>query len=150
MSDWTQIGGDMNPADHGGIFAKMDGDSVELFEIQPVRACVGDAEAKEVGFPFWTKGGCFDPDDLRWSQTKDAAESWGMDREAYEGLPPSGKAEVALSYGLRVDEGPSGFGTDLPEYMRKAKCWHDGELGSDLDEADEEFRAETRAREDGR
>ena len=30
------------------------GDAIELLQIQPVREYIGDKEAAEVGFPFWT------------------------------------------------------------------------------------------------
>ena len=53
--DWEQIGGDMSPGTYGGTIATGDGQTIELIKIQPVREYVGDKEAAEVGFPFWTR-----------------------------------------------------------------------------------------------
>ncbi len=145
MSDettYTQTGGDRSPADHGGAFTRTNEDgSIEIFEIQPVLPHSSEGEAIEVGFTFWTKEGYFDAEDLEWSDDiESAAKLWGMTREDFEELPPVGRVEVAFSCGLGSDEGPAGFGSDLPDYMREAACSWGGKLGADLDQADEEFR----------
>jgi hypothetical protein len=46
--------GDCNGASYGGKLARFDGFGVEVIEILPVREYVGEKEAREVGFPFWT------------------------------------------------------------------------------------------------
>ena len=53
---WKQIGGDMDPGWRTAARSQGRRGPLELFEIQPVRAYVGDGEAAEVGFPFWTRG----------------------------------------------------------------------------------------------
>ena len=47
--DWKQIGGDRNPGAHGGLIARADGQCIEVREIQPTRAYIGDSGAAEVG-----------------------------------------------------------------------------------------------------
>jgi hypothetical protein len=76
---WEQISGDMSPETYGGIIATADGRSIELIEIQPVREHVGDDEARDVGFPFWTKEAYFDAADLDLSNkdVQSALESIG-------------------------------------------------------------------------
>jgi len=64
MFSWEQIGGSMQPGDGGATIARTRGSEIELIDIQPVREWVGDREAREVGFPFWTKRAEYDLEDL--------------------------------------------------------------------------------------
>jgi hypothetical protein len=120
---WVQVGGDMNPGTYGGTIARADGRSIEIRQIQPVREYVGDREAVEVGFPFWTKDGYFDLDDL----TRDVASARdyaGLTDEILSELKPESRAmaiaEALLSYG-RGDEGPGGWAKDV--VPGKVKWW---------------------------
>jgi len=154
---WTQIGGDMDPGAHGGTIAMADGDHIELLNIQPVREYVGDKEAADVGFPFWTKEAWFDLADLDPSNedVKSALDSIGMSLEEL-GEEPGGQkaagergytpeqralviAEALLDYG-RGDEGPSGWSEDLPDH--EVKWWGDkvATLPDYVADEDESFR----------
>ena len=130
--DWEQIGGDMDPGTYGGTIATADGDHVELLKIMPVREYVGDKEAAEVGFPFWTKEAWFDLDDLdpKDDDVKSALQTAGFsegDQQIWfedEATPEQRAiviAEALLDYG-RGDEGPSGWSGDLPDH--KVKWWN--------------------------
>lgn len=115
---WVQVGGDVNPGTYGGTIAKADGRSIELLKIQPVREHVGDAAAVEVGFPFWTREGYFDINDLDLNskEVQSALETVGLTDETLEELRPESRAmaiaEALLDYG-RGDEGPSGWAEDI-------------------------------------
>ena len=143
---WEQIGGDMDPGTYGGIIATGDGDALELIEIQPVREHVGDEEAKDVGFPFWTKEAYFDLADLdpTSKDAKSALNSIGMSLETLEeDFTPEARAiviaEALLGWG-RGDEGPAGWSGDIniPEQVK----WSSGKIAGPeyLADADEEFR----------
>ncbi len=114
--DPTQIGGDCDPATHGAIIARADGLTIDLTEIQPVRACVGDREAQDVGFPFWTRTATYWADDLDTdnADVKAALESSGIDlSDVRPELLTVTIAQACLSYGLGVDEGPAGWAKDI-------------------------------------
>lgn len=123
--EWEQIGGDMDPGAHGGIIAHGDGQTLELIEIQPVRDFVGDKEAAEVGFPFWTKEASFDASDLDPSskEVRSAMQSVGLDESALGEMKPTQRAvalaEAMLQYG-HGDEGPAGWSRDIgiPDKVR--------------------------------
>jgi hypothetical protein len=116
---WEQIGGDMSPDKYGGTIASGDGHTLELIKIQPVREYVGDKEAKDVGFPFWTKVASFDASDLdpRNKDVQGALDSIGMSLETLESeYTPEQRAivlaEAMLDYG-HADEGPAGWSGDI-------------------------------------
>lgn len=146
--DWEQIGGDMDPGTYGGTIATGDGDHLELIEIQPVREHVGDKEAADVGFPFWTKEGYFDLADLdpTSEDVKSALSSTGLEYEALEELDPEQRAvaiaEALLQYGIGKvrDEGPAGWSGDIniPEKVK----WSSGKIAGPeyLADEDEAFR----------
>ena len=145
---WEQIGGDMDPATYGGTISTADGRSIELIEIQPVREYVGDKEAADVGFPFWTKVADFDANDLSLENddVQSALESIGMSEETLEAdFTPTQRAvviaEALLDYS-RGDEGPSGWSADIgiPDGVK----WSSGKVaGSEyLADEDDEFRNE--------
>lgn len=164
MEQWTQIGGDMDPGAHGGTIARSDGDRLELLMIQPVREYVGDAEAAEVGFPFWTREASFDLDDLDPSskEVQSALNSIGMslddlaanpgDRTAAgeTGYTPQQRAlviaEALLDYG-HADEGPSGWAADI--IHEPVKWWSGAVAGAEyIADEDDEFRREVLGEED--
>lgn len=137
---WEQIGGDMDPGAHGGTIATADGDHIELLKIMPVRAYVGDGEAADVGFPFWTKEAWFDLSDLdpKNDDVKSALDYIGMSLDEL-GEDPGGQkaagergytpeqralviAEALLDYG-HGDEGTAGWSKDLPDH--EVKWWGD-------------------------
>ena len=144
---WKQIGGDMDPATYGGTIATADGSSIELIKIQPVREYVGDGEAFDVGFPFWTKEAYFDANDLSLENddVQSALNSAGLDDAALEDMDPTQRAiaiaEALLDYG-RGDEGPSGWSHEIgiPDKVK----WSSGKVaGSEyLADEDDEFRNE--------
>lgn len=142
--DWQQIGGDMNPSQYGGTIATADGRSIELIKIQPVREYVGDKEAKDVGFPFWTRTAYFDLDDLSLErdEVQSALESAGPSEEDLEKFTPEQRAlaiaEALLDYG-NGDEGPAGWSGDIgiPEAV---KWWDNKVHGSEyIADEDDEF-----------
>jgi hypothetical protein len=143
---WEQVGGDRDPGAYGGTIAMADGDHIELIKIQPVRDHVGDEEAKEVGFPFWTRTASFNINDLNPNNryVKSALDSIGMDFETLEAdFTPVQRAlviaEALLDYG-RGDDGPSGWSADIgiPDEVK----WQSGEVaGAEyLADEDEAFR----------
>jgi hypothetical protein len=138
--DWEQISGDMGA--YGGIIATGDGDHLELIEIQPVREHVGDSEAADVGFPFWTKEAWFDLADLDPTNddVKSALDSIGMELETLEeDFTPEQRAiviaEALLGWG-RGDEGPAGWSADIniPEKVK----WSSGKVAGAEHLADED------------
>ncbi|MCH9802132.1 MAG: hypothetical protein K0U62_11480 [Actinomycetia bacterium] len=63
---WYQVSGDVGASTYGVTLARMDdGGNVELLEIQPVREFVGDRDAREVGYPYWSKEAYLWADDER-------------------------------------------------------------------------------------
>lgn len=113
--DWEQIDGDVNLGSYGGIIARSDGEQIELVEIQPVREYVGDGEAAEVGFPFWTKEASYYLDDLslKHKEVQSALQSSDVDLEEIE---PEWRARaIALAcmrYGHGSEEGDGGWAGD--------------------------------------
>ena len=112
---WEQIGGDMDPGTYGGTIATADGDHIELIKIQPVREHVGDDEAKDVGFPFWTKEAYFDLADLdpKSKDVQGALNSIGMSLDTLEeDFTPERRAiviaEALLDYGGGKKDPPGG------------------------------------------
>ena len=144
---WEQIGGDMDPGAHGGLIATGDGHAIELLEIQPVREYVGDKEAADVGFPFWTKTAYFTIDDLdlKNDDVQSALQSVGLEYETLEEMEPERRAlaiaEALLQWG-RGDEGEAGWSEDIgvPTHVK----WWDGKVaGAEyLSDEDDAFRNE--------
>ena len=145
---WEQIGGDMDPGGHGGTIATGDGSAIELIEIQSVRDHVGDKEAAEVGFPFWTRVAYFDLNDLDPSNddVQSALNSIGMELHTLENdFTPTQRALVIasalLDYG-RADEGPGGWSDEIgiPDKVK----WSSGKVaGAEyLADEDDTFRRE--------
>lgn len=150
--DWRQISGDMNPCAHGGIIARCDGGQIDLIEIQPVREYVGDDEAKEVGFPFWTKEASYDASDLSLSKkdVQQALQSVDLDpAEVAAEHRAEAIAEALMRYGVNVEEadgsgwGGNGFAADILKFP--VKWWgnpHPMTFAEYCDDEDNEFRRE--------
>lgn len=125
---WVQVGGDTNPGTYGGTIAKADGRSIELLKIMPVREYSEDKEAVRLGFPFWTRQGYFDLDDLQLDkkEVQSARDSAGLTDGILLGLEPESRAmaiaEALLDYG-RGDEGPSGWAKDIIPDGARVKWW---------------------------
>lgn len=160
MPRWKQISGDMDPGKYGAVIARSDGNALELVEIQPVRELVGDGEAEEVGFPFWSKEAYYDLDDLSPSKedVRFALQYTGAADELDE-MDPEQRAlaiaESLLRSGYGTDEGPAGWSSDVvpgevewwagvggPEFIAD----EDDEFRTDIlgegdDEDDEEFES---------
>jgi len=140
--EWKQIGGDANPGAHGGLLARCDGNGLELLEIQPVREYVGDSEAKDVGFPFWTREAWYDASDLAAGLEQAKREFMPEDWADFEndGTLALAIAETLLRYGTGVDEGNAGWSEDaVPGVVQ----WYHGTAGPEyLADEDAEFRRE--------
>lgn len=156
MPIWTQIGGDMDPATYGGTFAKSDGSAIEILKIQPVREYVGDDEAADVGFPFWTREAYYDLADLdpNRDQVRQALGSIDMDRTTLqEDFTPTQRvfviAEALIDYGSGADEGPSGWSKDIySDQEVKPNSGAVTTFGALLADEDDEFRREVLGEED--
>ncbi len=113
--DWEQIDGDVNLPTYGGIIARSDGQTIDLVEIQPVREYVGDGEAAEVGFPFWTKEASYDIDDLSPTNKEVKAALTSSDVNLDEIEPQWLARAIALAcmrYGHGSEEGDGGWAGD--------------------------------------
>lgn len=109
----------MNPGTYGATIARADGRYIEIRQIQPVREYVGDSEALEVGFPFWTREAEFNLDDLDLEREDVQGALDYCDLHNYleeEDVTPEQKAmaiaECLLMYGAG-DEGPAGWAKDV-------------------------------------
>jgi hypothetical protein len=150
MPMWEQIDGDMDLSGHGGTIAQADGDHIELLKIQPVREHIGDKEAAEVGYPFWTREAWFDLSDLdmRNKDVRSALDSIGIDLNnpeewfAEKSTPEQRALTIAsalFDYG-RGDEGPAGWSEDLPDYEVKTMDGKIVSLREYLSDEDEAFK----------
>jgi hypothetical protein len=154
IAKWRQIGGDMNPGAYGALLARSDGDYIDLWEIQPVREFVGDEEAAEVGFPFWTKEAGYDLEALDPSKpdTKRAIDSMDLGDALAEMSPPQRAlaiAEALMRYGHDVGEGPAGWSKDAVPTEDGPVEWWGGVGGPEyLADEDDEFRREVLGEED--
>ena len=158
MPMWEQIGGDMSPGQHGALLARSDGGGwLELLEIQPVRDHVGDREAAEVGFPFWSKEGSYDLSDLD-PDNKDvqsalqyigvtledlSEEPEGQKAAGERGYTPEQRAlviaEALFSYGLGTQESSAGWAANVTP--KEVKWWGDTIAGPEyIEDEDESFR----------
>lgn len=140
---WRQIAGDIDPGKYGGIIARWEGSALCLVEFQPVRESVSDREAVEIGYPYWTSGAHFEPEDLALDarDAKSALESFGVGSDL-DKMTPENRAytigEALLRYG-RGEPEESGFGPDvLPTVVY---WWHGRGGKQSFSEEDREFRA---------
>lgn len=112
--DWEQVDGDVNLPAHGGIIARCEGGQIDLVEIQPVRAYVGDGEAAEVGYPFWTKEASFDADSLDPSnpEVRKALQSSDVDLDEIDDEHLATAIAIALMRYGHSEEGNGGWAAD--------------------------------------
>lgn len=143
---WYQVGGDVNPAGHGGTLAREDDlGRIEVWEIQVVTDYIGWHEAKEVGYPFWCKEACYDMADFRdFLADEFACRSMDIDREpALRDLSKRANrfylATEMLCYGFRCDERAGGFSGDVLPKAR-VSWWSKGGIKG-FRAVDVEFRA---------
>jgi len=141
----------MSPATYGGVFAKLyQKDTIELFEMQPVRDAIGDKEADEVGFPFWKKEGSFGTDDLaEYDPAYESILSYvGLDedgkdpQDVWKDLDPIQKAVLLLQNGYDDDYGTGGgYARDILP-TDEILGMNDQDVRTDFLEADDSFDRE--------
>lgn len=150
MPMWEQIGGDMNPGSYGALLARCDSDYIEMLEIQPTREYVGDAEAADVGFPFWSKEASYDLADLdpNKKNVQAALRSSGFDSGEQkdwleEKATPEQRAiaiaEALFQHGEGTSEAASGWSGDVvPDKVK----WMTGQIAGPeyLADEDDEFK----------
>jgi hypothetical protein len=109
---WRQVSGDMDPGAHGCVLARTtdNGLTIDLLEVQPVREYVGDGEASEVGFPFWSREATYWVEDLK------TDPRFEPDRENLIEL-----ACAAMLCGVDVEESTAGWARDV--FPAKAYYW---------------------------
>jgi hypothetical protein len=144
VNTWYQVDGDhCSPETYGATYAREDAHgNVEVYQIQPVQEYVGD-EAREVGFPFWTREGFYTRSELedvvrRKNDGCSPLEGYEEDRDydlTLRGVR-LGVAAHALSYGEGADEGPCGWSEDVLGYFGKSRCVS----RKDFRAADREFK----------
>ena len=143
---WKQVDGDSDPAAYGGTIAECDGSTITLLKIQPVREYVGD-DARDIGFPFWTREACYDLADLQGfaGDPRGCRGCVGMDDEQLQGMDPETRAIAlacaAMDYGEGTDEGPAGWARDILGDRRVR--WYHGKRPQGwryLASEDQEFR----------
>ncbi len=113
--DWEQIDGDVSLPTYGGIIARSDGQTIDLVEIQPVREYVGDGEAADVGFPFWTREASYDVSDLSPTHKEVAAALQSSDVDLDDVDPEQLARVIAVAcfrYGHGAEEGDGGWAGD--------------------------------------
>lgn len=88
---WKQIGGDVNPKDHGAVLAKVQGDSVEVVRI----------DVNDEGPGWYVTTATFDKDDLGWNGQADGktlAKFIGVDERDWNRMSIEEQGEVAIQY----------------------------------------------------
>jgi hypothetical protein len=107
--------GDCNRAAYGGKLARFDGHGVEVIEIQSVREYVGDAEAREIGVPFWTVESYHDTADLGDPDSADNKSARGYCGIEKDDLPESRIGRMIVlafarhDYGIQKEESGGGW-----------------------------------------
>ena len=88
---WQQIGGDVNPKEHGCVLARTDDSGVEVVSIDP----------NEEGRGWYRTTNYFFNSDLTWDGQAKApriASSIGVDRREWESMSNTQRAEAAQGY----------------------------------------------------
>lgn len=144
---WTQVDGDMNPFSHGGVFARLCGEDIELLAIENVEDLVGRNEAQEVGYPFWTSEGYYDPSDLKWSDDAESTlRSSGEEdigEAGWDSKDPVERACRLFMYGCGKEPSGGGFSCDIL-HDQPFIGWGDDlrDIRLDALEIDDEFNLE--------
>jgi len=122
MARWEQNGGDVNPKEYGAVLARVEGNSVEIVEIDP--------DEEREGW-YYVITGDFDEDDLDWDKGKYApsiAKTHGASREDWEEWSLAERGEAALRYhGSNWSQGSpehvKGWANALPTASNSIKWW---------------------------
>ena len=152
---WGSTTGDV-PGDQDLFLVRSSEDNVEVLRIQAVRHWIGDEEAAERGFPYWTQDYWYEVSDLELhDELQDMIERADVsptDANEYAGWGPLERALLlaeiySMAGGVRPDEGESGFSDDvLPEEDELSDEFKkEYKIGTDEDHwvaADEEFRVD--------
>ena len=88
---WEQVGGDVNPKNHGAIIAKVDDSSVDVVRIEP----------NEEGPGWHVDTSTFYFTDLEWggqAHPEQMAGSMGFTREEWEETKPVQRAAIAMQF----------------------------------------------------
>lgn len=117
---WTQVGGDVNPKEHGVILAREDDSGVEVVRIEP----------NEEGRGWYRTTNHFFNSDLAWdgqAKAPSIARSIGIDRKEWDAMSNAQRAEAAMSYhgsGWSGDESLEAKWSDaLPAKTNQIKWW---------------------------
>jgi len=89
--NWKQVGGDVNPKDHGAILARVDDSGVEVVRIEP----------NEEGPGWFVTTAHFYKEDLEWggqANPKGMSSSMDFDEEEWKQTPLDGRGAIALQY----------------------------------------------------
>ena len=107
-SRWKQIGGDVDPKEHGAILARLyparNPRQVEIVEIDP------DVEGVS---GYWVQRADIFIDDLEWEHNKDVARSSGISQREWAAMSPEERAERRLSHWGASHLGGDAFQTKL-------------------------------------
>ena len=95
MAKWEQVGGDVNPKEHGAVLARVEGTSVTVVDIEPIDDNVGGIKG------YYVIEGDFDEDDLAWggsAKAESIASYIGCSKAEWKELNLAERAAAALSY----------------------------------------------------
>lgn len=93
MARWEQIGGDVNPRDHGAVLARISSSSIEVLVIDPVEESEGEG--------YWVTDANYDASDLEWdgpAKGSRIAASIGASKDQWEKMDLEQRAEAAMGY----------------------------------------------------
>jgi hypothetical protein len=88
---WEQVGGDVNPKDHGAVLAKLDDSSVDVVRIEP----------NEEGPGWHVDSATFHASDLEWggqAHPESMADTMGFDRGEWEETKLATQGAIAMQY----------------------------------------------------
>lgn len=131
-NQWVQVSGDMTPEDHGGTIARLsEFGNVDVREIQPVRSYVGEGEALDVGYPFWSRATEIEVRYLTLANpvTRDLVRRAGwIDEGVFHGADLLNRASILYDIEEETpwpsEEGPAGWSpTVLPTRPELIRWW---------------------------
>lgn len=148
---WRQIDGDISPEVYGGWVGAVRDEQVYLTQITPVRDAVGDAEAADVGLPFWADDYTFLADDLALSNPRvlQAIERDGhLAHSEFAAWEPLGRALFMANAGGPQDNTRPGWADEVLPAPAAKIAWHyakgklDAFAGDYWEQEEQEFRRE--------
>lgn len=117
---WEQVGGDVNPKNHGAVLAVLDGDSVDVVRIDP----------NEEGPGWHVDSATFYKSDLEWggqAHPEQMAGPMGFTREEWDETNLVNRAAIAMGYHGAGWSGNSEIKTKwseaLPVKSNQIKWW---------------------------